>query len=58
MNYSALPSSALETRLDLDLPQDQDPVVVCTDFIFVNFLLKTGYEVLALPDAQQSCWYS
>lgn len=54
----ALPSSALETPLDLLLPQDQDAVVVCADFIFVNFLLKTRYEVLVLPDAQQSFWCS
>lgn len=35
MNYLALPSSALEALLDLVWSQDQDPVVVCTDF--VNF---------------------
>lgn len=50
MNYSALPSSALETLLDLGLSQDQDPVVVCTDFM--NLYLRTGYEVLALPDTK------
>lgn len=58
VNYSALLYSALETLLDLVLCQDQDPVVVCTDFIFVNVLLKPGYEVLALCDTQQSSWYS
>lgn len=35
MNYLALPSSALEPLLDLVLPQDQDPVVVCTDFVYL-----------------------
>lgn len=58
MNYSALLSSALATLLDLVLSQEQDPVVVCTDLIFVNILLKPGYEVLALLDTQQSFWYS
>lgn len=58
VNYSALLSSALATLLDLVLSQDRDPVVVCTDFILVNILLKPGYEVLALCDAQQSFWYS
>lgn len=58
VNYSALLSSALETLLDLVLYQDQDPVVVCRDFIFVNVLLKPGYEVLALCDTEQNFWYS
>lgn len=58
VNYSALLSSALATLLDLVLSQEQDPVVVCTDLIFVNILLKPGYEVLALLDTQQSFQYS
>lgn len=45
VNYSSLLSSALETHLDLVLPQDQDPEVVCTEF--ADSLLKTvlgGYS--------------
>lgn len=58
VNYSALLSNALETLLVLVLSQDQDPAVVCTDFIFVNVLLKPGYEVVALCDTEQSFQYS